>query len=205
MATIFSKIASGEIPSYKVAENEDFYAFLDINPLAEGHTLVIPRKVETDYILAAEYNSKMDAYLIGIQGESTIREIAWYEAFVYGTQSMWDSFIQILAAIGGLFRGVGLEDMSGPVGIFQATSQVAQSGFISIILWIGLLSLNVGIFNLLPLPILDGGRIVISVVEKIIGRPLGERFETVLMLIGLFLLVGLMVFATWNDILRLFS
>ena len=161
--------------------------------------------VETDYILAAEYNSKMDAYLIGIQGESTIREIAWYEAFVYGTQSMWDSFIQILAAIGGLFRGVGLEEMSGPVGIFQATSQVAQSGFISIILWIGLLSLNVGIFNLLPLPILDGGRIVISVVEKIIGRPLGERFETVLMLIGLFLLVGLMVFATWNDILRLFS
>lgn len=50
MATIFSRIASGEIPSYKVAENEDFYAFLDINPLSPGHTLVIPRKVEDDYI-----------------------------------------------------------------------------------------------------------------------------------------------------------
>lgn len=50
MATIFTLIASGEIPSYKVAENEDFYAFLDINPLAPGHTLVIPRKVEDDYI-----------------------------------------------------------------------------------------------------------------------------------------------------------
>lgn len=49
MATIFSKILKGEIPSYKVAENEDFYAFLDINPLAKGHTLVIPKK-ETDYI-----------------------------------------------------------------------------------------------------------------------------------------------------------
>lgn len=48
--TIFSKIAAGEIPSYKVAESEDFYAFLDINPLALGHTLVIPRKVEDDYI-----------------------------------------------------------------------------------------------------------------------------------------------------------
>lgn len=48
--TIFSKIAAGEIPSYKCAENEDFYAFLDISPLAEGHTLVIPRKVEDDYI-----------------------------------------------------------------------------------------------------------------------------------------------------------
>lgn len=50
MATIFTKIANGEIPSYKVAENEDFYAFLDIAPLAKGHTLVIPKKVEDDYI-----------------------------------------------------------------------------------------------------------------------------------------------------------
>lgn len=50
MATIFSKIAAGEIPSYKVAETADYYAFLDINPLAEGHTLVIPRNVEKDYI-----------------------------------------------------------------------------------------------------------------------------------------------------------
>lgn len=50
MATIFTKIAAGEIPSWKVAENADFYAFLDINPLAEGHTLVIPRHVEDDYI-----------------------------------------------------------------------------------------------------------------------------------------------------------
>ncbi|MBQ3710930.1 MAG: HIT family protein [Bacteroidales bacterium] len=50
MATIFTRIAAGEIPSYKVAESEDFYAFLDINPLVPGHTLVIPRKVEDDYI-----------------------------------------------------------------------------------------------------------------------------------------------------------
>ena len=50
MATVFTKIAKGEIPSYKVAESEDFYAFLDINPLVKGHTLVIPRNVEDDYI-----------------------------------------------------------------------------------------------------------------------------------------------------------
>ena len=50
MATIFSKIAAGEIPSFKVAESEDYYAFLDINPMAPGHTLVIPRNVEDDYI-----------------------------------------------------------------------------------------------------------------------------------------------------------
>ncbi len=50
MATIFTRIAQGEIPSWKVAENEDYYAFLDISPLSEGHTLVIPKKVEDDYI-----------------------------------------------------------------------------------------------------------------------------------------------------------
>ncbi|MDD6152284.1 MAG: HIT family protein [Bacteroidales bacterium] len=54
MATIFSRIAAGEIPSWKVAESDDFYAFLDINPLAEGHTLVIPRNVEDDYIFNLE-------------------------------------------------------------------------------------------------------------------------------------------------------
>lgn len=58
MATIFTKIAKGEIPSFKVAENEDFYAFLDISPLAEGHTLVIPKHVEDDYI----FNLDDDVY-----------------------------------------------------------------------------------------------------------------------------------------------
>lgn len=57
MPTIFTKIAKGEIPSYKVAENEDFYAFLDINPLAQGHTLVIPKNVENDYIFNLDDNT----------------------------------------------------------------------------------------------------------------------------------------------------
>jgi len=59
MATIFTKIANGEIPSYKVAESEDYYAFLDISPLTTGHTLVIPKKIENDYIFnldEATYN-----------------------------------------------------------------------------------------------------------------------------------------------------
>lgn len=58
MATIFTRIANGEIPSYKVAESEDYYAFLDISPLAPGHTLVIPKKVEDDYI----FNLPADVY-----------------------------------------------------------------------------------------------------------------------------------------------
>lgn len=59
MSTIFTKIADGEIPSYKVAENEDFYAFLDIAPMAKGHTLVIPKKTEEDYIFNLEDETYM--------------------------------------------------------------------------------------------------------------------------------------------------
>ena len=59
MPTIFTKIANGEIPSYKVAENEDFYAFLDIAPMAKGHTLVIPKQVEDDYI----FNLDSETYI----------------------------------------------------------------------------------------------------------------------------------------------
>ena len=59
MPTIFTKIANGEIPSYKVAESEDFYAFLDIAPMAKGHTLVIPKKVEDDYIFSLDENTYM--------------------------------------------------------------------------------------------------------------------------------------------------
>ena len=62
MASIFSKIVSGEIPCYKVAETKDFLAFLDINPLSEGHTLVIPKK-ETDYIFALEDNNLADMFV----------------------------------------------------------------------------------------------------------------------------------------------
>ena len=59
MATIFTKIAKGEIPSYKVAESEDFYAFLDIAPMAKGHTLVIPKHVEDDYIFSLDNETYM--------------------------------------------------------------------------------------------------------------------------------------------------
>lgn len=117
---------------------------------------------------------------------------------------MIDSVVLIIESIGKLVQGIGLESLSGPVGIYQVTAQVSQAGLLSIISFIGLLSVNVGIFNLLPIPILDGGRIFIVLIEAIIGRKLSERVQNAIMMAGLFMIVGLMVFATWNDIVRLF-
>lgn len=160
--------------------------------------------VTSDYVLTPAFIEEQNRYLVGIQGTPTIQPIEWYQSFGYGTDLMVTGFTQIISALGNLLSGVGLKDMSGPVGIYQATSQMVESGLLALMTWLALLSLNIGIFNLLPVPILDGGRIVIILIERLIGRKIGEKAETMIMFIGLALVVGLMVFATWNDIVRIF-
>lgn len=107
-------------------------------------------------------------------------------------------------SLGKLVRGVGLNNLSGPVGIFQITAQTTQDGLLSTLALIALLSVNVGIVNLIPIPILDGGRIFIILIETLIGKKLSERMQSVIMMAGLLMIVGIMVLATWNDIVRLF-
>ena len=75
MSTIFTKIAKGEIPSYKVAENEDFYAFLDIAPMAKGHTLVIPKHVEDDYIFNLDSETYMGLCAFARQVAQAIKAV----------------------------------------------------------------------------------------------------------------------------------
>ena len=120
------------------------------------------------------------------------------------TEKMVDSVTTIFESLGKLVQGVGLKNLSGPVGIYQVTAQITQTGLLSTIALIGLLSVNVGIFNLLPIPILDGGRIFIVLIETLIGRKLNERIQSAIMMAGLLMIVGIMVLATWNDISRLF-
>ena len=110
----------------------------------------------------------------------------------------------IFMALGQLFVGQGLENLSGPVGVFEVTSQAVSQGFSSYLLLIGLLSLDVGIFNALPLPILDGGRVLILLIEAIIRRPLNEKVINGLMYASMIIILGLFVFVTYQDITRLF-
>ena len=116
-----------------------------------------------------------------------------------------ESFTMIFKTIGALFSdsSVGVDDLSGPVGIYQQTSEVVSMGLSSLILWLGLLSLNIGVFNLFPLPILDGGRIVIVIIEKLAGKKMSEKVQNIIMMIGLVLILGIFLFATVNDIGRL--
>lgn len=143
-------------------------------------------------------------YYMGLGAVQNIQKINAFEAFYYGGEKLVDSTSAIFTALSNIVKGVGLETLSGPVGIFQVTAQSAQSGLLSLLALLGLLSLNIGIFNLLPLPVLDGGRIVLALCEKIAGRKMSEKFETGLMMASIFVLLGIVAFATWNDILKVF-
>lgn len=154
--------------------------------------------------LTPRYSEETQRYLAGFSIKPQIKEITFLESFQYGTEKMIDGSTSIFRSLSKLIQGIGLENLSGPVGIYQITAQTTENGLLSTISLIGLLSLNIGIFNLLPLPVLDGGRIFITLIEKISGRKLSARIEGAIMMAGVVLLIGIMVFATWQDIIRLF-
>ncbi|MFA7589278.1 MAG: RIP metalloprotease RseP [Acholeplasmataceae bacterium] len=125
----------------------------------------------------------------------------------YPFRAIGNNMSQIFNTLGLLFtpsEKLGIGDLSGPVGIFSLVSQTTSQGLLAIISFTAFLSINIGLINLLPLPALDGGRIVFLGVEAIIRRPLPRKFENSVNSIMFILLLGLFVFVTYRDILRLF-
>ena len=105
-----------------------------------------------------------------------------------------------------LVRGrESVNNLSGPVGIVSAISQAASYGLADLLELLVLITVNLGVFNLLPIPALDGGRLVFLAVEAVIRRPVSQRLQEHLTMATFILLFGLMIFATYNDILRLFT
>lgn len=115
-----------------------------------------------------------------------------------------NSSLQIFKALGSLFTGFSLNKLGGPVMIFQLSSQAAAMGIVTILQLMAMLSMNLGIMNLLPIPVLDGGKLVLNIYEGVRGKPLSQEKEGILTLIGLAFMVILMVLVTWNDFRRFF-
>jgi regulator of sigma E protease len=152
------------------------------------------------------FDEESQAYKIGLKipdGETV--SINLLNCWGYGAGYLADTTREMLTSIVRLFRGTGLNQLSGPVGIYTVTKQTVAMGFKSFLILVAILSLNVGIFNLLPLPVLDGGRVVITIGEWIAHKPLNKKVETGLMTACWALLIALMIFVTWNDITRLVS
>jgi len=99
---------------------------------------------------------------------------------------------------------VGVDQLSGPVGIVKMTDQVADSGFSMLLTWTALLSVNLAVFNLLPLPALDGGRLLFLFLEALRGKPVDPQKEGLVHFVGFALLMLLMLVVTWNDIQKFF-
>lgn len=127
------------------------------------------------------------------------------DRLLFGFTATWSTIAMVVSALASLFtRGFDLNLFGGPVAIAQATSTVAKRGILDILAFTASLSANLGIINLLPIPALDGGKIVLNLIEGVRGKPLSQEKEGIITLIGVGFLFILMLLVTWNDIMRAF-
>lgn len=120
-----------------------------------------------------------------------------------GTET-WNLTIGTLKALGQIIAGTrNSDELGGPLRIAQMSGEVAQGGLVATLWFLAVLSINLGLVNLLPVPVLDGGQLVFYAAEALRGRPLGDRAQEYAAMVGLALVLALMVFATWNDLVHL--
>ena len=140
-------------------------------------------------------------YLLGVQPGI---KSDFLSMFVGGFTSAADSALRILSALKNLIFQPDLNKLGGPVAIFKASSDAAKNGIENVLYFLAMISINIGIFNLIPIPALDGGKIVLNILEAIRCKPLKQEIETYVTLAGVVIMVVLMIAVTWNDIMRLF-
>ena len=140
-------------------------------------------------------------YLLGVQPGI---KSDFVSMFVGGFTTAADSALRILSALKNLIFQPDLNKLGGPVAIFKASSDAAKNGIENVLYFLAVISINIGIFNLIPIPALDGGKIVLNILEAIRRKPLKQEIETYVTLAGVVIMVVLMIAVTWNDIMRLF-
>lgn len=146
------------------------------------------------------------AYLIGIERFVEIAPVSLVKAAGLGVYETYFWVKMTLLSIVKIFQGsVSARDLGGPILIVQAAGQQAERGLDYLIRFLGLISVNLGVLNLLPVPVLDGGHLLFFGFEAIRGRPLALRQREMAQQVGLFLLLALMVFVFYNDISRIIA
>ncbi len=142
---------------------------------------------------------------VGFIGVYPSVEKSFIGSIVFGFEKTYYWTEQILVGLSKLIVGqFSIDDLSGPVGIYSITDEVAQTGIFNLMTWASILSINLGIVNLLPLPALDGGRLLFIGIEAVRGKPIDPQKEGIVHFIGFALLMLLMLVVTWNDIQRYF-
>ena len=136
----------------------------------------------------------------------TTREKGILNAIKYSFSQTKNLLVQMYRILYYLITGnLSLNNLSGPIGIFTIVGSAAKSGFLNIIYLIAYLCINVAVINLLPFPAFDGGRALFLIIEKIKGSKVNPKIENTIHTIGFVLLMILMLFVSYNDIVRLFT
>ncbi|MBQ6400903.1 MAG: RIP metalloprotease RseP [Firmicutes bacterium] len=175
----------------------------DLNGEDEKKTVEITVKrdgKEMNFTCAPEYDKEQKRYMIGIQPVSEHHLFGSIGAGIRNTGQMTAMMVNVLRQ---LFTGeVSVKELSGPVGIVYAVNTTAKSGIMYVVYLTALLSLNLAIINMIPLPALDGGRLLFLLIRKITGKRVTDEMEGKIHFIGIMLLMLLMVYVTFNDVIR---
>ena len=163
-------------------------------------------KEKIDFEITPEYRESDGQYYIGISFGNSAYEVVdvnilncWY----FGFKQVLFVIKLTFASLASIFRSRNMQAVSGPIGIYSSVSEVSKMGLSYYAQLIAIVTISVGIMNALPLPIFDGGRVVIVLIEAILHRDLDQKTQGFVMAASMALLIMLMVLVTYNDILKL--
>lgn len=150
------------------------------------------------------YNEKEDRYMVGIS--PTLIKGNFIESIKSGFDETFTSISQMLIFLGGIFKGkISANDVGGPVAIVKMSGEAAKVSIWNLLLFTGFLSVNLGVFNLIPFPALDGGWVVILLIEALTGKKIDENKIGLINLIGFAILITFAILVTFKDIIKLNS
>src|SRR5699024_4206135 len=195
-----------EVEGDSVSNWQEFTSVIQKNPNEEVE-VIVQRGEHTETVMITpnevenELGDKVGQACVLLAFEKSFAKI-----IPYGFTETIETSKMIVTNLFMLVTGqLSIEMLSGPVGIYDATDQIVQTGFMNFLMWTAMLSVNLGIINLVPLPALDGGRLLFVGIEAVRGKPIDPQKEGFVHVIGVALLMLLMIVVTWNDIQRLFS
>lgn len=201
-----------QINGKRVHLSREIYMYLQLNNSKEDVTIEYRHDGETKEAVVTPVKDEDGVYKIGIGGLGTREKGNPLEIVKYSVYEVRYWIVSTFESLGMLLKGqLGVDDLSGPVGIVNVigdTYEVAKevsvlSAVVSMLNMAILLTANLGVMNLLPLPALDGGRLVFLLIEAITGKRVSTNVEAIVHFVGLILLLGLMVFVMFNDIMRI--
>ncbi|MBQ9707701.1 MAG: RIP metalloprotease RseP [Firmicutes bacterium] len=189
-----------EIDGHEITSWNDVAASV---PDEEGAEIIV--KVERDgqvieLTSGVMYNEESQRYILGVTTKAEHNPVTAVKQGVKGTGTMTVMMYKLLKQL--ITGEVSTKDLSGPVGIVYAVSDSVSYGFINVVYLAALLSLNLAVINLLPFPALDGGRLLFLAIRKITGKAVTDRMEGLVHFFGLMCLFALMIYVTFNDVLK---